>query len=76
MRISIDVDPVEIRALLCPANCWISSMPKGNHFWNLDSMRRFAVLTAAMIQKRFAHIFQFITFDDKSNVINEGQTII
>lgn len=40
MAVWIDVDPVERRAYFCCAvNCWSSSIPKDNDFWNMDNIR-------------------------------------
>jgi len=69
MRNCIDVDPVEIRAffgVLLIAGALCCRKEKISEMWTTDETIRHAVFTAAMARNRFAHILQFIRFDDKS----------
>jgi len=69
MRIWIDVDPVEIRAffgVLLIAGALSCRKETITEMWTTDETIRRAVFTAAMARNRFAHILQFIRFDDKS----------
>jgi hypothetical protein len=69
MRIWIDVDPVEIRAffgLLLIAAALRCQKETISEMWTTDETICRAVFTAAMVWNRFAHMLQFIRFDDKS----------
>jgi len=69
MRIWIDVDPVEIKAffdVLLIAGALRCRKETISEMWTTDETIRRVVFTAAMARNRFAHILQFIRFDDKS----------
>ena len=69
MRIWIDVDPVEIRGffgVLLISGALRCQMETISEMWTTDETIRRAVFTVAMARNRFAHILQFIRFDDKS----------
>jgi hypothetical protein len=68
MRIWIDVDPLEIRAffgVLLIAGALRCRKETISEMWTRDETIRHAAFTAAMARNRFAHILQFIRFDDK-----------
>ena len=69
IRIWTDVDPVEIRAVfgvLLIVGALRCRKETISEMWTTDETIRHAVFTAAMAWNRFAHILQFIRFDDKS----------
>jgi hypothetical protein len=69
MKIWIGVDPVEIRAfcgVLLNAGALCCRKKTISEMWTADETIRHVVFTAAMARNRFAHIFQFIRFHDKS----------
>ena len=63
------MDPVEIRAffgVMFMAGALRCRKEAISEMWTTDEAIRRSVFTASIARNRFAHIFQFIRFDDKS----------
>jgi hypothetical protein len=72
MKIWTDVDPVEIRKFfgaLLIAGVLRCRKETNSKMWTADETIRRAVFTAPMTRNRFAHILQFVRFDDKSTCV-------